>query len=571
MPDPFASPCLPDWVFQPGTNLYTDIVDCDNTAGDWVPQVGNNLYTDVVCCDEEPIEDVIAYGDIYLGDITVEGVAEYLDVPTASGNVPLDQITSDGSTDVGNRATGNPTLAIVVEGYADFTPDSVIATGDVQVVPLTITGTGFAYPYVTAAGDAVLDDIVSEGTAAFIVLVDGFYSGDFVIISEGYAEQEIPTGEGIAPIGDIIVEGDANFALVPTGTGTATLDVVVSGFAEYLNLPTAWGNATLGDILGSVVPSFEVGARVFWTNTTLEIVSEGYALTPFSAEGYISLGEIVSDGSFITRVLAEGTVFLGTIESSGRAYFGPPEQATAREIYEASMVRTMDVKQYPSACKYPVYVPTTDYNIIGTKLRRGTLEYTLTFPFDAALVERIIVWIVDQNGNATKDQIALWQDGPTIPHELSEPFRNAYTIAIPIHCVNNFEYEFFLEIQYKNAFHQGTVDIGAQRFYVPFQAHYDNRSDYINITDSFNTANLTDKRKPYFRYDSFEPVRVDQFFTHEESILISNTEAPTLMAQYDVIGVKELVEYDITRVSILPGTYYFEHKYFELDRGQIGG
>lgn len=567
--------CEPDFINQPGNALDIDIISCDQNP-DFINQPGNALDIDFDCCSNVPPVDILYINGNIKFDISLEGEV-YFDPNTATvnGNIQLDQLVMHAEALRGENVLGITRLdELKMEGHATYRPTEFLVSGD---IPLYLDFKGQA-EYIFAReieGDITLP-LTFTGTGYVMPMIEGIEK-PLDVIMEGHAESIVPTVTGNATIGPLIMEGYATWNEVPTvHQASITLDVSMNGELLYVDLPTVWGETTL-DVKMESQPVI-AGAHVYWANLPLSLKVEGELTFPQPIDGfYNGLGEIKIESEILAAMTGSTSVMsIGELKMNrGWIEYGPPIPPTIREMYEASNVRSKGIREYPIESKYPIYVPTTDYNIRDVQLRRGTLDYTIEFNFDAMQVDAVKVWIVDADGNARLDSVAKWLGGPTEDHILNSPFR--YSLNIPVHCVNDKKYEFMLEVVYQDLLHNGSVSIERKSHYIPFQAHFDNRLPFANMTDRtpMIDANFDSIGPAAFETNSISFDPQTQAFEERGNVHLSNGLLldddlkddffELSMIMLDLLELNKKTGFDNSRVI------EFITKYVELDVGQIGG
>lgn len=604
-PDPIE--CSPDWENQPSRALNISFVSCDDEPDFDATVTTRALRFNFKCCDGEDsgggevVPDLIlANGNLTFGEVVAEGTAlfeltfeargfynllnltasgtaSFVNIPTAGGNVSIGSIIGESVIDRGNQITGDLKFAqVVLSGEALVSPAVFVASGSI-VLSMKAEGHAQAFRLLEAEGAPVLR-IVVAGVAMTPMYADGFHN-EWEVVLAGSAESTLVTVENSNLILDaVIAEGEATYNIVPTAFGDIRFDIVSTGYAVYVEIPTAWGDINLEIKVSTGSTPVITGNHVYWADIPLKIIVEGVVTTPIPIDASdIIFDEIIAEGVAVVAVIGSSVpIDIGKIRvNRGWVEFGEIIPPTAREIYEASTVRSDDIRFYPPDPKYPIYVPTTDYNIQGVELRRGTLDYTVEFLFDAEKVDKVIVWIVDENGNSVPDSIASHIGDTARPHELHQPFKNLYSVAIPIHCVNDKRYNFYLEIIYTNEMFEGVVTFERHSHLIPFQAHFDNRKPYFNSTDKLTTidGNFGSTKKATLETSSTLFELINQPMQEPETTIHCMSSFKSFFSNdYVILDKIDYVTQDIIQsLGINSGNVFVQTTYVELDIGQIGG
>ena len=563
--------CEPDWVEQNGGSVIIDIDSCSGDP-DFTEQSGASVIIDIDCCkDDVPTPDpVFANGDLRF-TFELSGVAIHDQRFVADGDLKLDPVILTGSADRGAQVIGDLRFGeVIVHGEALHAAEVYLVNGDLKL-NMTLKGVAEHHEPREAYGD-IQFPFVGVGEALFVPVVQDS-NIPFELTLEGDANfQIVEVQPSNLKFDDVTIQGVATYNIVPTGSGRLVLDLPMQGDALYVDLPTAWGDLQL-DITMQAGSNTTPGAHVYWTNLDLKMQVEGNAVTPILVEeSDIQIGDIIIDSTVIAAAIEMASdVHIGEIVfNRGWVEFGDPIPPVIREIYEASNVRSGAIPEYPVEAKYPIYVPTTDYSITDVQLRRGTLDYTLEFNFDAMQVEKVVVWIMDENGNAVIDQVAKWLHGDVKNHVLNKPFK--YVLSIPVHCVNDKKYEFYLEVVYDEGDHGDTVTRPRKSFFVPFQAHFDNRDPYFNATDRATSLDAIYDSNLMLQteFTDFSP-NTYAFEESEKCHLSNGLNFDTISGQYYELTQIEWKVSETGNTGFGVNHNEFAHKYYELDIGQIGG
>lgn len=222
------------------------------------------------------------------------------------------------------------------------------------------------------------------------------------------------------------------------------------------------------------------------------IRSVGVASVVNILEGDFGSGSILTESTTLATTVVDGELQSGDITLlGGRLTFGDDDHERVDQIYEVSNDRSMDIRECVPDPSYAVRLNTTDYDITGEELRRGTATFEFHFDHDISDIKQINVWLRNALGQ-TKIDTMRWNDrryNNKAPHVLYEPFRNNKRILrVPVHCIAPKENEFFIEIVYiENDNGVSLARPRAQReresYIIPFQAHFDNHNPYVNIAD----------------------------------------------------------------------------------------
>ena len=567
--------CEPDFVNQPGNAIRVDYNSCDDNP-DFINQPGNTLSVDFDCCDNVNPDLVLINGNIRLELEMIGGLYFDPNMVTTIGNFNIGELQTGGVVDRGEYVLGITRLdPVILQGEVLHGAHEYLVNGNITF-DVKMAGVAEYIAHREIEGNIELS-LKTEGEIFIRPDIIGMDT-ELPLIMEGYAEIVVPTVvPSVATIDPLVMVGQAEYNTVPTLVGNIALDLKVEGTALYVDLPTVWGTPTLELSFQQDKP-IENGAMVYWKNFNFDIKIEGELMHPQPIDGfYNGIGELSMQGVAVAAAVGSTKVMsLGELKMNrGWLEFGPPMPPTLREIYEASNVRSNSIPSYPIDAKYPIYVPTTDYNIKNVALRRGTLDYTVEFAFDAIDVTAVKVWIVDENGNAQLVSIAKWLGADEEDHILKTPFR--YSLNIPVHCVNDKRFEFMLEIVYQDVLHDGSVSIERKSHYIPFQAHFDNRIPFANTTDRTTMVDgLFDGMGSSLLVTqsmNFDP-QTQSFEDVNGGVHCSNGLIPTddFNPTYYELTMIRYMAWD--KLNSGYGTGFagdFKSLYVELDVGQIGG
>jgi hypothetical protein len=378
---------------------------------------------------------------------------------------------------------------------------------------------------------------------------------------------------GNAELDPIAVEGFIGVTL--SISGEAELDpITVEGSLDVSPVINGY-NVQTGEITGS--SEIERGNRILFSNMRAgNIITVGAVnISTDVLPSEVSLGEIqVTSLVLEAAVVLPSDVQIGDIVSNrNRVWVGYERAPKIREAYEISNNRFMDIPSYPEEANYPVLIGTTDFDLDGKEIKSGTLEFKLEYDHDRRDIDEITVWVLNSNGIAFKDKariIGKRELGVMTDHVLYDPFRNHLSARIPVHCINDKDAEFYLEIKYAPDRIDTLNFRKEEKHIIPFQAHFDNRVPYLNIADSIPEINGNAGNQS-FKQEYVSNTRIFESFED-----ISNCHAQA--------GVhNKRVEFDfLTRIfldqqqslgitSANAGNTKFEFEYVDLHAGQIGG
>lgn len=165
------------------------------------------------------------------------------------------------------------------------------------------------------------------------------------------------------------------------------------------------------------------------------------------------------------------------------------ETFAAESFYEMSSYREVVVTDMPRDGKYAKFIPTTDFNINGEEVRRGTFVVDFRFDFDTADIKRINVILETPDGN-TKLDTFFWRDrrfAARDPHVIFHAFDlTRISLAVPIHCVSTKENQFLIEVEFFSRDIKDPVRgmVDREMYKIPFQAHFEQNDPWVNLADN---------------------------------------------------------------------------------------
>lgn len=400
-------------------------------------------------------------------------------------------------------------------------------------------------------------------------------SADFLLICERDPTTQRPFISGTIHFDGIESEGLAYIFVLADGVGG--FDPILCDGA--ISIPPAVFGECEFDVIDAAGDAI-LGARVMGSLFQLGTIdgNGGFEILPFV---------LSSELSFEREIEIEGGVAVGPITTPtsmefssgidfvrGRVVFGHPEAPIFRQLYELSNDRRVEILTYPEECEYPIFLGDTHVDINDTPVRAGSIRFSLLFNHDARDIDEIHVWVKNKDGHAFRDtsKIIDHPGGSYTDHILTDPFKHSYSLTIPVHCVTDYDNEMFLEIVYRQDDMDVRVMAEHERYFIPFQPHFDDLRAFANLADQFSSN--TAKSGATFvsaTADSFERIYV----TESESFVpqIVGGMKMELSSVFDELSKQILIEYDWVNISTLgiSGTHSFNFVSDELGSGTIGG
>lgn len=397
---------------------------------------------------------------------------------------------------------------------------------------------------------------------------------DFILSCDAGTKLPPAIAYGVASFGPILSDGGiALFGLVSGECSfdgiSATGDVAV-GIATY-------GESTF-DIINSSGDG-QRGQRVMSSVSRVGSITAtgGFEILPFflAAEfnfedGIESIGAVACGPVALPSVMHFST---GIDFVRGRVEFGYPTAPIFRQLYELSSDRRMEVMTYPEECDYPIFIGNTHKDINDNDLRVGTIRFSLSFDHDARDIDEIVVWVKNKDGHVFKDKAKIidYPGGSYTSHVLSDPFVHSYSLTIPIHCVTDYENEMFLEIVYRQDDTDVRVMREDERYFIPFQPHFDDLRAFANIADQFSSN--TGKTGNVGFSTSFDELgRTFYFESDYTNRIITSGVTPPLTYTFDELTKTFLFEQDGVNITLgTSGMHSFAFVSDDLSSGTIGG
>lgn len=561
-------------------------------------------------------------GDNRLQQVTSKGRADTIDYPFIGGVIET-PITSDGHADVLNSARGiaSAPLAIQSEGLVEvlFNITGNVQSGDIKSESQRVE-------VLTLIEGRIADDIKSDGKAEFvgILAINGAVkTGD--ISSTGRANQGNTVegrsslsieGEGALEVrwfgmvegytfstDDITATGRADFysevkvadavlSIRPnaiTGSGeadhyqevrvTGTVPIVIDsvGFVDNINLVRVIDDKGRIESAGEAEftkPKDGLELRYVhgWVrHGSDKIVSNGRIVEVENVEGRSLIGDITSSSGVIASYVevmdssmrfSDGINFL-----TGRTEFGFGDEERIDQIYEVSTSRSMDIPLISPDPRYAVKLNTTDFNLTETELRRGTTVFEFRFDYDYPDIKQIKVWLETEDGRYTLDTMR-WADrrfNTRAPHILSAPIR----AVVPVHCISKKSNQFVLELEFTEE-GQSRTHRPSETYLIPFQAHFDNRNQYVNIADHEALLGYGSETTTLIaETDSLQVVR----YVYDDMLDGGpyGSRCTTIMTEYDELKLTTLVYEDEFWPRLHSGNTYLDVEYVDLSNINIGG
>lgn len=343
------------------------------------------------------------------------------------------------------------------------------------------------------------------------------------------------------------------------------------------------GVGTLEGLLDHTKPDGYVDVRYIQGNILPfkdKIISEGRISSVEAISGNWHIGEIESTSlSLSSYWVAPSDMQMGDIAHlQGRVVYGDDDDVVIEQIYEVSNDRSMVVAECVPNPRHAVRLNTTDFNITGEELRRGTATFHFKFDHDIRDIKQINVWLRTPNGGQKIDTMR-WNDrrfNNKAPHILHEPFRyNTAQLTVPVHCISEKENQFFIEIEYLD--HDSNEVLSRSRtfkerlsYIIPFQAHFDNRNPYVNIADH-SKISISGSKVGHCDIVSDEPKVIALSFTDKFEGAILSTKVPSFETVSHVPFINSVVYEDRILLSLKSGITYMETESVDLYNINIGG
>lgn len=266
---------------------------------------------------------------------------------------------------------------------------------------------------------------------------------------------------------------------IDNGSMVAEIAVAIAGFGAFTSEPII-SNAQV-----------DRGNRIRSTARFAAIVSDGLiSIDPRFEPITVPLGEISISSQITAAVIGcfANMEFSDNIRwNRGRVLFGYPEPPEFRQIYELSNQQSQLVPAYPEGCNYAIQLFSTRTDKNDVPIRTGTLRFELNFDHDSRDIDQIDVWVEDVNGVQTRDKARIinYPGGDYTHHILYDPYKSTGQLRIPVHCVNDRNKEFFLDVIYT----QNTQDVKVYRkdehYRIDFQSHFEENynQSYANLSD----------------------------------------------------------------------------------------
>lgn len=271
-------------------------------------------------------------------------------------------------------------------------------------------------------------------------------------------------------------------------TGTPTIDTG-SMVTEIAVAIAGFGAVTLEPIVSNA--QVDRGNRVRSTARFAAIVSDGFiSIDPRFEPIVVPLGEL----SVSSQVTAAVVGCFANIEFSdnirwnrGRVIYGYPEPPEFRQIYELSNQQSQVVPAYPEGCNYAIQIFSTRTDKNDVPIRTGTLRFELNFDHDSRDIDQIDVWVEDANGVQTRDKARIvdYPGGNYTHHILYDPYKDTGQLRIPVHCVNDRNKEFFLDVIYTQDTQEVKVYRKNEHYRIDLQSHFEEKysQPYANLSD----------------------------------------------------------------------------------------
>jgi hypothetical protein len=552
-----------DYVEQDSTNLvfnvsndYTTLSGNNfNYAAVYTPQSGSQTDFYLVC-DVSAIEPIFGQSILTIEPISVTSEITHWDTPwLVSGSALIQGIITASANynfysviQIGQEFDWVQPLDITWQGHTNYTPPTGLlgVTWNVGLSEISSQGS-FVYLEDIQIGL----EVVQSEPLYFSWERDNLYNKSS-FLSWG------------ANLGPIVIE--AEIAATAEAFGSSVFEMYSDSVIDR----------------GNTVRSF---ARI-----RTQVTSVGYLeMTPVfaPASNVIGSNSISSTSGLITVCVIEvgqNMQFSDFISHlRGRVIFGYPEANLIRQAYEISNDRSMDIPNVPEDPCYGVHLKTTDYDLNDVELRRGTVDIQFTFSHDVGDIKRISVWVMGPDGHAYRDKMKIvdYANGNYDDHILFDPFKKTAVLNIPVHCIGEKDNQFYVEVEYKNSEtdypdNKPRVMRKEEKYLIPFQAQFDNRTPYLNLADnSFVNGPQSSPNKLFTTEHvtigaTFYAAENDSFFpsgqgANPNTVFTKQTEFIT-----QIYYVPEDDYFFPSGQGANPNTYFIR-EYVDLSSTQIGG
>lgn len=525
-----------------------------------------------------------------IGNILCSGTISWIPVDgfTVGGACFFNSITSAGSI----SAFGERTI-----GGIDTT-DHVTSSG-VVIAPVFVLSLEDATFEIESDGDidSIITTVVEANCAFDDILCDGYAEWDKIptvipsnstfdtIEASGYAD--LSQVGALVYYSNIRLDGVASEGVISSQYnevfGTSEFDAIESiGTVETDErfLFEIAGNCPFDEVICDGLLSFETGANVYPAFLRMQIESSGsiIAASTFVHPAQCEFDEIISDGVGIVlaQVYASNAELSNGIRSVGaKVIYGRIPPPHLHQMFEISSVISDAIATTTPTAKYPVFIPNTKLGKRGQKLRSGTVYLNVHFSGDSHSFSKLSVYIYDSIGNKALDKVASYTGLEIQEHVFYDPRALLWEVPIPLHLVENKQYQFLVEFEYTQRDKIGTLSKKIQANYVDYNEH-------INISDSFITAGVTGGFGTFS--DNYRELKQIAISGLTDSLRIGPS-GPTTMSDFEVGTISggiddettELVsielprQLDSTRLLNGTGLARITLRYVNLDVTQIGG
>lgn len=420
---------------------------------------------------------------------------------------------------------------------------------------------------------------VNAGGVVFVMGSPGYSApyaaaADFILSCESGNQLPPAVAYGVGTFGPILSEGVlALFGLV---SGECSFDVITTTGAVAVGI-AAYGESAFDGINSS--GDGRRGQRAMSSISRMGAITStgGFEILPFF---------LASEFNFETGIVSAGAVTCGPVVMPsvmqfstgidfvrGRVEFGYPVAPIFRQLYELSNDRRMEVMSYPEECDYPIFIGDTHKDIDDNDIRVGTIRFSLSFDHDARDIDEIVVWVKNKDGHVFKDKAKIidYPGGSYTDHILTDPFIHSYSLTIPIHCVTGRDNEMFLEIVYRQDDADVRVMREDERYFIPFQPHFDDKSAFANIADQFS-SNTAKAGNSSFSSSFDELIQTFYFDSDSTKHILSCGSTPPLSYSFDELTKTFLFEQDGVNITLgTSGMHSFTFVSDDLSSGTIGG
>lgn len=507
--------------------------------------VGNNTL-DPISSSSGEIELLIQVAPSeFKSDITSKGIIEFVGDVEISGNIKSKELAVIGRADQLGTIDGRLFFDIDSNGSIEVRWFGMVEHGLGTIPPITSNSELVFYPEV----------VFSDDTLSF--------SRNIISTSrlDHYPERRVSGSWSDR------ISVSSNIQLINSVVGRLYINDVgaLEGLLDHIKPE---GYVDVRYIHGNILPFKD------------KIISQGRLSSVEDISGICHVGEIESNSlSLSSYWVAPSDMQMGDIAHlEGRVVYGDDDDVIIEQIYEVSNGRSMVVAECVPNPRHAIRLNTTDFNITGEELRRGTATFHFKFDHDIRDIKQINVWLRTPNGGQKIDTMR-WNDrrfNNKAPHILHEPFRyNTAQLTVPVHCISEKENQFFIEIEYLD--HESNEVLSRSRtfkerlsYIIPFQAHFDNRKPYVNIADH-SKISIGGSKVSHGVIVADQPKVISLSFTDKFKGDILSTQVPSFEAVSHVPFINSIVYEDRILLSLESGITYMKTESVDLYNINIGG